>query len=117
MIDPLLTYKVHMYEWIEALETCLKKRTKQNEVQLLTRAVTLLATNGWSGVHRHLFGYETLEAVCERFRVPLESAGVELRLGSEGVRQHGGIWQNIPTTRSTGGSSSIPWMPANGLMY
>ena len=82
--DQSITYlKMHMQEWIENLDTCLKKRIKSNEVDLLTHAVTLLATNGWGRSASTSFGYEALEAVCERFRVPLESANMDCSLVQE----------------------------------
>ena len=82
--DQSITYlKTHMHEWIEALETCLKKRFKQNEFELLTHTVTLLATNGWERSTSTAFGHEALEAVCERFHVSLESANVDCSLVQE----------------------------------
>ena len=64
-------------EWIAALEMCLQQRTTSNEVELLTHAVTLLATNGWERNPSPSFGYEALDVVCQRFRTPLENAGVD----------------------------------------
>ena len=66
--------------WIEALETCLRNRIRNNEVELLTHAVTLLATNGWERMNSASFGYEALESVCQRFCVPLETANVDCSL-------------------------------------
>ena len=68
-----------MKTWTPAL----KKRIKSNEVDLLTHAVTLLATNGWERCASTSFGYEPLEAVFEQFRVPLESANMDCSLVQE----------------------------------
>ena len=65
-----------MQEWIENQDICL---IKSNEVDSLTHAVTLL-TNGWERSASTSFGYEALEAVYERFRVPLESANMDCSL-------------------------------------
>jgi len=48
MYDRAMAYlKLHKDECIEALETCLRDRIKTENTELLTLAVTLLATNGW----------------------------------------------------------------------
>ena len=69
--------------WIEAMETCLRSRIKSNEVDLLTHAVTLLATNGWERTESPSFGYKALDMICERFAVPLEHANVDCSMVQE----------------------------------
>ena len=73
-----LTYlKSHYVQWIDAVETCLRDRLKSQDTELLTHAVTLLATNGWEQTESASFGHAALDAVCERFSTPLESASVD----------------------------------------
>ena len=39
--------KAHYVEWTEAVENCLREHIKSQHTELLTHAVTVLATNGW----------------------------------------------------------------------
>ena len=79
-----ITYlKSHIEGWIEAMETCLRSRIRSNEVDFLTHAVTLLATNGWERTESPSFGYAALEAICKRFAVPLEGSNVDCSLVQE----------------------------------
>ena len=82
--DRALTYlKSHYKEWIEAVEKCLRERMRSQDTELLTHAMTLLATNGWERSESASFGYAALDTVCERFQVPLENASVDLSLVQE----------------------------------
>ena len=68
---------IHYTEWIEAVEKCLHERMRSQDTELLIQAMTLLATNGWERNKSPSFGYAALDAVCVRFKVPLESASVD----------------------------------------
>ena len=73
-----LTYlKSHFVQWIDAAENCLRDLLMSQDTELLAHAVTLLATNGWEQADSASFGYAALDAVCERFSTPLESASVD----------------------------------------
>ena len=56
---------------------------RSQDTELLTHAMTLLATNGWERSESASFGYAALDTVCERFQVPLENASVDLSLVQE----------------------------------
>ena len=72
----------HKDELVEAMEFCIRNRvaSESEETELLTHAITLLATNGWERSDSSSFGYAALDAVCQRFQVPLESAQVDCSL-------------------------------------
>ena len=77
--------KSNYQSWLEAVDSCLVSRLKVQEEQLLilTQAVTLLATHGWERTSTPSFGHAALEAVCDWFSVPLEKAGVDVSLVQE----------------------------------
>ena len=47
---------------------------------MLSHVITLLATHGWERSESPSFGHPALEAVCQRFSLPLEHAHVDLSL-------------------------------------
>ena len=65
------------------MEKCLRERMRSQDTELLIHSMTLLATNGWERSESPSFGYAALDAVCVRFKVPLESASVDLTLVQE----------------------------------
>ena len=71
--DGLEYIKSHHVEWVEAIEVCLLQRLRPqtHELELLTHAITILATHGWQ------------QSVCQRFCVPFEKANIDLSLGQE----------------------------------
>ena len=75
----LVFMRSHYVEWVQAVEDCLLKRLKTQapELQLLTHAVTLLSTHGWERSESPSFGYAALDAVTQRFSVPLEISLVQ----------------------------------------
>ena len=50
---------------------------------MLNNCITILATNGWERSATASFGYNTLENMCSRFRVPLQKANVNCSLVPE----------------------------------
>ena len=72
--------KANFTLWVDAVQSCIQKHIKTGETELLSHAVTLLATHGWERSESSSFGHPALEAVCQRFSVPLEHAGVNLSL-------------------------------------
>ena len=77
--------KSNYQSWLEAVDSCLVSRLKVQEEQLLilTQAVTLLATHGWERASTPSFGHASLEAVCDWFSIPLEKAGIDISLVQE----------------------------------
>ena len=69
--------KSNHVEWVRAVESCLKDRLK-TDMELLTHAATLLATNGWECSENPSFGYSALTEVTRWFQVPLERANVDI---------------------------------------
>jgi len=59
--------KSNYQSWLEAVDSCLASRLKVQEEQLLilTQAVTFLATHGWERTSTPSFGHASLEAVCD----------------------------------------------------
>lgn len=75
--EALIYLKSNYVQWIETVETCLLSRIKFQDTDLITHAITLLATNGWERTESPSLGYNALDAICERFNIPLESAGID----------------------------------------
>ena len=77
--------KSHYVQWIIDMEACLLNRiqTGDGDTELLTHAVTLLATNGWERSSSPCFGHLALESVCQRFLVPLENSTVDCTMVQE----------------------------------
>ena len=69
--------KSNYVQWIETVETCLLSQIKFQDTDLLTHASTLLATNWWECTEPPSFGCNSLDAICERFNIPLETAGTD----------------------------------------
>ena len=74
----LVFLQSHCSEWVVALEECLRKRLQYQDTDLLTHAVTILATYGWQRSESPCFAYEALDAICRRFEAPLRNASVDL---------------------------------------
>ena len=75
--------KSNYIEWVEAVASCLRCRIKTEHTELLTHAVTLLATNGWERSEDPSFGHTALDEVCSWFHVPLEYANIDSSLVRE----------------------------------
>ena len=61
-------------------QSCLQMHIKTGETELLSHAMTLVATQVWEHTESPSFAHPALEAVCERFSLPLEHAGVDISL-------------------------------------
>ena len=74
--------KSNYASWVTAVDTCLVKRLKiqEEELVILTHAVTLLATHGWERSSSPSFGHASLEAICNWFTIPLEKASIDVTL-------------------------------------
>ena len=77
--------KSHHVEWVESIEACLLQRLKTQapKLELLTHAITILATHGWEQSENPSFAHGALESVCQRFHSPLEKAGTDVSLVKE----------------------------------
>ena len=72
-------------EYIGIIQHCLCERVKVQSTNLLTHAITILATHGWEESANTAFGYEAPDCISTRFLVPLENASVNcVRLNEEG---------------------------------
>lgn len=67
-------------EYISVIQDCLRERVKIQSTDLLTHAITILATHGWEKSANTAFGYKALECISTRFLVPLENASVNCAL-------------------------------------
>ena len=65
---------------VEAVEACLRKRLKAQNTDLLSDALTILATHGWERCESASFANSAIETVSKRFEVPLEKASVDISL-------------------------------------
>ena len=74
--------KSNYASWVTAVYTCLVKRLKfqEEELVILTHAVMLLATHGWERSSSPSFGHASLEAICNWFTIPLEKASINVTL-------------------------------------
>ena len=64
-------------EFLYLIQSCLRDRIKIQSTELLTHAITILATHGWEKSTDPSFGHEALEYISTRFQVPLENANVD----------------------------------------
>ena len=100
---------------MDAVQDCLRDRLRLQHANILTHSLTILVTYGWGKGEDGSFAHEALESLSTRFRVPLEKAGVDCSLIQEeweDIIDYAKIWSR--TTLSSGGSSSMLRMPANG---
>ena len=63
--------KSHYQEHTDLVQKYLCDRVKAQTSELLTNALTILATNRWERSPTPAFGYQALESVCTVFIVPL----------------------------------------------
>ena len=49
--------KTHYSQWVEAVESCLQNRVKTGEVEIISHAITILATHGWERTSTPSFAY------------------------------------------------------------
>ncbi len=62
---------------------------------MLTYAVIILATNGWERSESASFGHAALEAICQRFQIPLEAASLDVSAVQEFNAVDSGQWKNV----------------------
>ena len=75
--------KLHKDQYMTSIQACLKNRLKAQNTDLLTYALTILAPKGWQKTKDASFGYEALDSLSTRFKVPLEKAEVDCSLLQE----------------------------------
>lgn len=77
--DGLEYFRTHQREYINKILTCIKSRITitAHHTQLLTSAVTILATHGWEKSDRLDFGDSDVELLANQFQVPLRHASVD----------------------------------------
>ena len=83
-------------------------KTHAPELELPTYAITILATHGWEQSHDPSFAHAALDSVCQRFRIPLEKANIDIPLVTEEwdvMLEYSKQYLNLfrKTTRSYGG--------------
>ena len=67
----------HKNEMMELVLACLKNGIRSHHPELLTNALTILATKGWMKSNDIDFAATTLQDLVQQFLVPLEKAGVD----------------------------------------
>ena len=67
----------HHQEHADTILACLKNRMVTEECELLTHALSILATQGWGRGDNASFGYAALQYIAARFQAPLESANID----------------------------------------
>jgi len=75
--------KSHKDQYTEKLVSCLKDRVKVQHPDLLTDALTVLATQGWQKSEDASFANTALQSLSARFEVPLQKAQVDITLLEE----------------------------------
>ena len=75
--------KSHKDQYTEKLVSCLKDRVKVQHPDLLTDALTVLATQGWQKSEDASFANTALQSLSARFEVPLQKAKVDITLLEE----------------------------------
>ena len=69
--------------WTGGIEAYLKDRLQTEHIDLLSNAITILATNGWQRQEDARFGCPAIDKLCESIRAPLENAQIDLSLIEE----------------------------------
>ena len=72
--------KNHRNEYTTSLLACLRDRVKAQSTDLLTHTLTILTPQRWDKAEDASFGYEALDSLSTRFKVPLEKAKVNCSL-------------------------------------
>ena len=67
-------FTAHHHEYTDSILACLKRRKANEESELLTHALNILATQGWGRGDDASFGYIALQYLATRFEEPLENA-------------------------------------------
>ena len=67
-------------EYINVIQDCLRDCVKNRGTDLVTHAITILATHGWERSAHTAFGYEALDYISTKFLVPLENASIKSAL-------------------------------------
>ena len=87
LCNQALTFLKSKYKiWLSAIYVCLVNRLKiqEDELLLLTHAMTFLATHGWEQSSTPSFGHASLkQCVNGLLYIPLEKAGVDCTLVEE----------------------------------
>ena len=78
--DAISYFRAHHQEYSQSIEACLKQRMSSQETDMLTHALTVLATQGWGRSETPSFGYPALEYLSERFAAPLQHANIDTAL-------------------------------------
>ena len=86
--DAIAYFRAHHQEYSQSIEACLKQRMSSQETDMLTHALTVLATQGWERSETPSFGYPALEYLSERFAAPLQHANIDTALLQ-------GEWDNL----------------------
>ena len=78
--DGLEYFRMHQREYTNKILTCIKSRitTHHSDTQLLTSALTVLATYGWEKSDQPDFGDSDVELLATQFQVPLKHADVDI---------------------------------------
>ena len=74
-------YSTHHQEHCTSITSCLKSRLAWSDLQFIRDVICILATHGWEKILDEENDGSTMEIIArlgERFKVPLESAGVDL---------------------------------------
>ena len=71
-------FSVNYASFVESVENCLRSRIKSRDTELLTHALTILATHGWEKRELPSFADPAIEAISKRFEVPLVKASVDI---------------------------------------
>ena len=64
--------KSHKDQYTTSIQACLKDHVKAQNTDLLTYALTILAPKGWEKTEDASFGYDALDSLSTRFKVPLD---------------------------------------------
>jgi len=79
--DSGLTYLNNNYTSIvEAMESCLRRRLKLQNMDLFSDALIVLATHGWERCESPSFANTAIETISKRFEVPLEKASIDISM-------------------------------------
>ena len=102
-------FTAHHHEYTDSILSCLNRRMANEESELLTHALNILATQGWGRGDDASFGLIALQYLATLFEEPLESDYSKLQGEWDEIVDHATKYFNIATEEN----NTILWKRFN----
>ena len=71
-------FNANHHQYCDLVQACLKDRLATQETDLLSQALTILATQGWEKATDASFAHTAIQNLSARFQIPLEQARIDI---------------------------------------